>query len=85
MDKLFSIATIIISACLCLLIIQFSKNEMNVLKKEAMLQSQIDSLNAELFPCEIELNRHKVAFEIFVRRNPKAAEEYAKIISDETE
>jgi len=44
-----------------------------------------DSLQAELFPCEVELNRHKVALEIFMKRNPKAAAEYENIISQETE
>ena len=44
-----------------------------------------DSLHMELMPCEIELNRHRVAFEIFMTRNPKAAEQYGTIISEETE
>lgn len=45
----------------------------------------IDSLHSELFPKEIELNRFQVAFELFAQRNPKAAEQYAQIISEETE
>ena len=45
----------------------------------------VDSLEAELFPKEIELNRFQVAFEIFARRHPVYAEIYADIISDETE
>ena len=45
----------------------------------------VDSLEAELFPKEIELNRFQVAFEIFARRHPVYAEIYASIISDETE
>jgi protein subunit release factor B len=44
-----------------------------------------DSLEAELFSKEIELNRFQVAFEIFARRHPVYAEIYASIISDETE
>lgn len=45
----------------------------------------VDSLEAELFPKEIELNRFQVAFEIFARRHPVYAEIYATIISNETE
>lgn len=49
------------------------------------LQHQLDSLDAEIFPMEVELGRYQVAFTIFAERNPKAAEEYAEIISSETE
>lgn len=49
------------------------------------LQNSVDSLTAELYPAEIELNRFKVAYEIFLRRNPKAAKQYGDIISNETE
>ena len=45
----------------------------------------VDSLEAELFPKEIELNRFQVAFEIFARRYPKCADIYSMIISEETE
>lgn len=49
------------------------------------LQNLNDSLDMELFPTTIELNRFQVAYEIFLRRNPKAAEQYGTIISEETE
>jgi len=66
---------------------------MNIAEKEVNLanferdtvQYRVDSLKSELFVVEIELNRYQVAFEIFARRNPKAAEQYGDIISDETE
>jgi hypothetical protein len=45
----------------------------------------IDSLDAELFPLEIELNRYEMAFKIFAKRHPVYAEIYASIISNETE
>lgn len=44
-----------------------------------------DSLRNENFPCQIELNRYKIAYEIFLERNPKAASQYGDIISEETE
>lgn len=48
--------------------------------------SQINHfLYEKLFPCEIELNRHEIAYEIFMKRNPKAASQYRDIISNETE
>tara|TARA_R110000868_G_scaffold279861_1_gene539951 strand:+ start:310 stop:624 length:315 start_codon:yes stop_codon:yes gene_type:complete len=49
------------------------------------LQHLADSLHWELLPTQIELGRHLVAFEIFAERNPKAADQYAEIISSETE
>lgn len=49
------------------------------------LQKLSDSLYDENFPCQIELSRFQLAFEIFSRRNPNGAEEYGTIISEETE
>lgn len=49
------------------------------------LQNQVDSLHAKNYPCQIELSRYQTAYEIFVKRNPKAASEYGDIISNETE
>jgi hypothetical protein len=49
------------------------------------MQSVIDSMYAENLINEIELNRYRVAYEIFLERNRKAAEEYGTIISNETE
>lgn len=70
-------------------------------KKESIepLKNKIDSLNVsvkklefekdsiywELFPTQVELGRYQVAYEIFMERNPKAAEQYGTIISEETE
>lgn len=49
------------------------------------LQTLVDSLHAENFPCQVELGRYQVAYEIFMERNPKAAQQYGTIISEETE
>lgn len=49
------------------------------------LQKIIDSLHSEVFPCQVELNRYQMAYEIFMERNPKAASQYGDIISEETE
>ena len=49
------------------------------------LQNLVDSLYSENFPCQVELNRYQIAYEIFVKRNPKAASQYGDIISNETE
>lgn len=55
-------------------------------QSELQIQKNLaDSLSAELFPAEVELNRFRIAFEIFARRHPQQAETYAAIISDETE
>ena len=49
------------------------------------LQNLADSLYNENFPCQIELNRYQIAYELFMERNPKAAKQYGTIISEETE
>ena len=49
------------------------------------LQHLSDSLYGENYPCQIEKSRYETALQIFHRRNPKAAEEYSTIISNETE
>lgn len=54
-------------------------------KSNLSLQKANDSLYAEIFPCQVELNRYQTAYEIFLRRNRKAAEQYGTIISQETE
>lgn len=54
-------------------------NTINVLKSER------DSLYSENFACQIEKGRYEVAFSILAERNPKAAEQYGTIISEETE
>jgi hypothetical protein len=57
----------------------------SIMNTNDSLQHRLDSVEAELFPKEIELNRYEIAFRIFAERNPKAAEQYGNIISDETE
>jgi hypothetical protein len=49
------------------------------------LQHIIDSLHSENYPCQVELHRHRVAYQIFMRRNPSGAKEYGTIISNEIE
>lgn len=49
------------------------------------LQNMVDSLHDENYPCQIELNRYQIAYQIFMERNPKAAKQYGTIISEETE
>lgn len=49
------------------------------------LQNLVDSLYSENFPCQVELGRYQVAYQIFMERNPKAASQYGDIISEETE
>lgn len=61
-----------------------SKIVMTNVQKDS-LQRICDSLKDETFRMEIDLGRYDVAFRIFAERNPKAAEQYANIISEETE
>ena len=94
-DKNLRIAFVIISLSLLWSLMRLevyrSRNQsvisqMDSLKKNVdSLQKINDSLSMELFPKEIELNRHEIAFQIFMQRNPKAASQYGDIISEETE
>ena len=76
--------------CLFLLVKLYSRDQK--LKQSADCTAYVeeatkraDSLEAELFPIQVEITRHQLAFEILAERNPKAAEQYATIISEETE
>ena len=54
-------------------------------KVNLYLQNLSDSLCNENFPCQVELGRYQTSYEIFLKRNPKAAKQYGTIISEETE
>ena len=63
-----------------------SQKELAVYKTRCdSLQVAVDSLFNENYPCQIELGRYQVAYEIFMDRNPNAAKQYGTIISEETE
>lgn len=67
---------------------QYNRQEIIVkdLQKQVdSLQVRSDSLYWELFPVQVELGRYEIAYEIFMERNPKAAQQYGTIISEETE
>lgn len=85
MDRFINIINLVV---LFILLIFYIKvvNENNSLKLQIKQEQQkSDSLYFELYPCEIELNRFKIAYEILNERNPKAASQYGDIISLETE
>jgi len=76
--------------CLFLLTKMYTKDQQLQELKACKMQletvtNKADSLEGELFPVELQLSRYQVAFTIFANRNPKAAEQYATIISEETE
>jgi len=69
-----------------LLICFLQQKELSKLRAEVKSQQlKVDSLHNENFPCQIELGRYQVAYQIFMERNPKGAKEYGTIISEETE
>jgi hypothetical protein len=59
----------------------------DIMKSQSIdsLQNLVDSLYAENYPCQIELNRFQIAYQIFLTRNPKGAKVLGDIISNETE
>lgn len=71
---------------------QFRGRNKDLTSEVTVLENKVDSLKLvadslydENFPCQIEVGRYQVAYEIFMERNPKAAKEYGTIISEETE
>lgn len=91
-----NLAAIILST-FALYVMYISSSKVNAYKNEIEKhQREMDSIqhvndslsfviSDEILSKEIELGRYEVAFQIFMERNPKAAEQYATIISDETE
>ena len=57
----------------------------SVTKSYDSLVIKYDSIAEENYGCEFLLNRYEIAYQIFLNRNPKAANQYGTIISDETE
>ena len=69
-----------------LLICFLQQKELSKLRAEVKVQqTRVDSVHNENFPCQIELGRYQVAYQIFMERNPKASQQYGTIISEETE
>jgi len=87
--KSLKITVVILALFLIWEIIMSSKNqkiyEQQLTTKCDSIQHIADSIHNKSYDDEIELNRYQIAFEIFLKRNPKAAEEYGDIISNETE
>lgn len=96
-DKSLRITIVILGLLLCWVTVMYSNQKQNtkievfnggdISKAQTIdsLQKVVDSLHAEIFPCQVELNRYQVAYELFMKRNPKAASQYGDIISNETE
>ena len=87
--KSLKITVVILSLFLIWEIVMSSKNQkiydQQISIKCDSIRHVADSLYAKGYSDEIELNRYRIAFELFLERNPKAAEEYGDIISNETE
>lgn len=94
-EKSLRIAFVVCFLMLLLTLLTLNKSTMKLKEKSLevekvrleldSVQLAADSLYAELYPCEIELNRYEIAYRIFLQRNPKAASQYGDIISKETE
>ncbi len=68
------------------ILLQKSIHRENKLKTElSRTKQEMDSLQTYLFLFETEYNRFAMAYDMFYERNPKAAEEFDHILSNETE
>lgn len=62
------------------------RNQYNQLKNDLVIsQKKIDSLEATIYPLEIELNRYQITLEKFNERDSINANEFEEIMSMETE
>lgn len=99
-DKSLRITIVILGLLLCWVTVMYCNQEQklketkidvlnggDISKAQTIdsLQRVVDSLQSEIFPCQVELGRYQTAYEIFMERNPKAASQYGDIISQETE
>jgi type II secretory pathway component PulL len=88
MIKILSTALVIAMIGLFIQVYSTSKAQTEVKIYQAKcdsLQRVSDSLYDRLFPTEIELNRMQTAYDIFLDKNYKAAQQFGDIISNETE
>jgi hypothetical protein len=88
MNKILTFALIISLIGLFVQVYSTSKAQKEVEKCQnriMYLKHESDSLYSELYPCQNEFDRYREAYHIFHKRNPQAAEQYADIISQETE
>ena len=88
MIKVLATSTIIAMICLFIQVwfTVESQKETAVYKAQCdSLKHANDSLYDEFYPSAIELSRYQIGYEIFARRNPKAAGQFGDIISLETE
>jgi type II secretory pathway component PulL len=88
MIKVLSTALIVSLIGLFIQVYSTSKAQTEVKAYQAKcdsLQRTSDSLYDRLFPAEIELNRMRIAYDIFLDKNYKAAMQYGDIIANETE
>jgi len=88
MIKVLGFALILSMSCLFVQVwfTSMSQMETKIYKTKCdSLQHAVDSLQAENYPCQIELSRYQTAHQIFLKRDPKAAEDFGTIISNETE
>lgn len=88
-EKIITVILVICTLCLTAVVdVQKRKAEKqltSVRVKLDSLQRVADSLQDEVLHCEISNGRYEIAYQILLHRNPKAAEQYGNIISDETE
>ena len=78
----------IIIIILSLIVIQYivKNNQINDLKKDLVLkQKQIDSLSAEIYPIEIELNRYQITLEKIMEKDSACGILFETTKSMETE
>jgi hypothetical protein len=78
----------IIIIILSLIVIQYivKNNQINDLKKDLVLkQKQIDSLSAEIYPIEIELNRYEITLEKIMEKDSACGILFETTKSMETE
>lgn len=92
MTKSNKLITFILVVCLLSLTALMDMKARTAEKKLIVIEAKLDStqracdsLLDELLYYELMMSRYETGYQILLRKNPKAAEQYGNIISEETE
>ena len=85
--------TLFVITCILCVAFYFIKDSIKTSTKEALqyqvsidsLNTQIDSLNHDIFHKQMTIGRYEVALEILKEQDPKAASKFELILHTETE
>lgn len=83
--KFYLVLTLLVAISMGILFQKSLEREDKLKMELSKSKQEIDSLKTYVFLFENEYNRFAIAYDIFYEKNPKCAEEFDNILSNETE